>query len=66
MVMAGDKNCDTDENQRGDQTAPPPSILPHQPLFDPIKTPADLVPLIAGASCFLGHNLTFSSINRSL
>jgi hypothetical protein len=57
VVVAGDKNRDTDEDQGGDQTTPPPSILPRQLLLDSIKTSVDFVPLISSGACFFRHKL---------
>jgi len=51
VVMAGYKNREAEENQGGDQTAPPPSILPRHLLLDPIKTSVDVVlPLISSGA----------------
>jgi hypothetical protein len=56
MVMAGDENRNGDENQGGEQTAPPPAVLPCQLLFEPIKTPADVVfPVASSGACFFRH-----------
>ena len=56
MVMAGDENRDRDENQGGEQTAPPPAVLPSQLLFEPIETPADVVfPFTSSGACFFRH-----------
>jgi len=65
MVMAGDKNRDRDENQGGDQTAPPPSFLPLQFVLDPIKPPAEvIVPFTSGSARFFRHKLFNLQINR--
>jgi hypothetical protein len=66
MVVAGDKNRDTDENQGGDQTTPPPSILPRQLLLDSIKTSVDFVPLISRGACCFRHKLRPPALIASL
>jgi hypothetical protein len=58
MMVAGDKDRKADEDQGGDQTAPPPALLPRQLLLEPIKTSADLVfSLISSSTCFFRHRL---------
>jgi len=55
MVMAGDKNRQSDKHQGGDQTAPPPALLPLQLVFEPIKTPADVVVSFSSSASFFRH-----------
>jgi hypothetical protein len=55
MVMAGDKNRDSDKHQRGDQAAPPPALFSLNPLFEPSKTPADVVVPFSSRARFFRH-----------
>jgi hypothetical protein len=64
MMMARYQNRDTDKKQRGDQTATPPAILPHQFLLEPIEAPADVVffPAAACGSRFFRHKSSCASL----
>ena len=59
MVMTGYENGKRDEDQRGDQTAPPPSILLQDLLFKTVQAPFETLfrrfPLIYGVTWFIRH-----------
>jgi hypothetical protein len=59
MMMAGYQNRECDEDQRGDQTASPPSILLQNLLFETIQAPFEALfgrfSLIYGVTWFIRH-----------
>jgi hypothetical protein len=59
MVMAGYENRERDEDQRGDQTASPPSILLQDLLFETVQAPFETLfhrfSLIYGVTWFIRH-----------
>jgi hypothetical protein len=57
-MVAGNENRDADEDQGGNQAAPPPSIFSGQLFLEPIKTLVDIVFALApGGTCFFWHTL---------
>ena len=59
MMMARYQNHNADKNQRSDQTATPPAILPHQLLLKSIQAAVDVVffPAAASGSRFFSHKV---------
>src|SRR5579872_2914321 len=58
-VMAGDKNRQRDQHQRGDQTAAPPSIFAARRVFEvleaPFEAPDSVVIWVGGWKRFFRH-----------